>query len=384
MLQDAKTASSRDPAPEQRVIPSSARVASIDAYRGFVMLAMISAGMGLAGLKDDPRWGGLSRQFQHVEWEGWVFWDLIQPSFMFIVGAAMPFALARRRELGESWRRQLGHAVQRALMLILIGFVLDTYRFETPHLEFIRVLQQIAIGYLLAFVVLLLGPKIQLLAAAIALAVHSALFIAYGRSQDIDPWLKDQNVGAQLDLWLGLPINPWGTVVGNKGGYVTLNALSSAATILLGVLCGEILIRAWPVARKLLWLALAGAACIALGLVLEAIVPIPMVKKIWTASFALFAAGCTFWMMLGFYAIIDGIGWRRWAFPLTVVGMNSIAVYVFHELLHGNLQRMAKGFLGPVTSNLLQAGPVVLAVAVIVLEWGFCYWLYRRRIFFKV
>lgn len=348
------------------------------------MLAMVSAGLGLQALKDDPRWGAIARQFVHVEWEGWVFWDLIQPSFMFIVGAAMPFAYARRSELGQMWSQQFGHALWRALLLIAIGAVLDTYRFKTPHLEFVRVLQQIAIGYVLAFLVLRLGPLIQLLAAAGALALHTCLFLWYGRLHDINPWSKEDNFGVYLDRLLGLPINPWGAVTKNAGGYATLNALSSTATILLGVVCGELLIRSWPAARKLLYLVLAGAACLGLSMALELSVPIPMVKKIWTASFALFAAGCTFWMMLVFYAVIDVLGWRRWAFPLTVVGMNSIAVYVFHEMFHGNLKALAEAFLAPFTPSLQASGPVLVAVGVICLEWFFCYWLYRRRIFFKV
>lgn len=89
---------------------STSRVFSIDAYRGFTMLAMISGGMGLGKLLKDPNWGWLADQFTHREWVGCTFWDLIQPSFMFLVGVSMPVAFGLRMDRGETWAVQLQHA----------------------------------------------------------------------------------------------------------------------------------------------------------------------------------------------------------------------------------------------------------------------------------
>src|SRR5919109_1733343 len=134
------------------------RVYSIDAYRGFVMLAMISAGLGTKELaRADHRWDWLAYQFDHPAWVGYSAWDLIQPSFMFIVGAAMPFAFAIRQARGDSWGKQFAHALKRALLLILIGIFLDSFQASNQDrvvVQFIRVLQQIAIGYVIAFLVL--------------------------------------------------------------------------------------------------------------------------------------------------------------------------------------------------------------------------------------
>src|SRR5262249_57255718 len=94
------------------------RLVSVDAYRGFVMLAMVSAGLGTQRLMGDPTWGWLADQMEHRAWEGCTFWDLIQPSFMFIVGVAMPFSFALRRERGEGWGRQFLHALRRGLALL--------------------------------------------------------------------------------------------------------------------------------------------------------------------------------------------------------------------------------------------------------------------------
>ena len=130
------------------------RVLSLDAYRGFVMIAMVSGGLGMAHLVHHPTWGWLADQMEHRKWEGRPFWDLIQPSFMFLVGASMPFAFARRKQMGDSWGRQFLHALKRSLMLIAIGVFLDVYADQFVYVQFIRVLQQIALGYMVAFLVL--------------------------------------------------------------------------------------------------------------------------------------------------------------------------------------------------------------------------------------
>jgi predicted acyltransferase len=369
------------------------RSLSLDAYRGFVMLAMISSGLGMAVLLKDPVWGPVAYQFEHVKWEGCTFWDLIQPSFMFIVGAAMPFAFAKRRQRGETWGRQFLHAARRSLLLIAIGVFLDIYSEQKIFVQFIRVLQQIAIGYLLAFFVLGLGWRIQALAAVLLLAVHTLAFYLWGWAVDVNPWWQDTNVGFAVDYVLGLPLS--------KGGYVTINAISSAATILFGVLCGELLRTNWSVARKLLVLVLAGVAGLALGWALSPWVP--LVKRIWTASFAIFAAGWTCLILACFFALIDGLQWRRWAFPLIVAGMNSIALYVSAGIFSGNIKRAVGPFLNPLFSwkgyqdfriDRLGLAPttvlpppegvILLALLVVLGQWLFCYWLYRHKIFFKV
>jgi len=109
------------------------RVASIDAYRGFTMLAMISGGMGMAKLLADPNWNWLADQFTHRDWVGCTFWDLIQPSFMFLVGVSMPIAFGIRQDQGASWRDQFSHAWKRALLLVILGIILDSMGKNRTH-----------------------------------------------------------------------------------------------------------------------------------------------------------------------------------------------------------------------------------------------------------
>jgi predicted acyltransferase len=345
------------------------RLVTLDAYRGFTMLAMVSGGFGTAHLLNDPTWGWFADQMEHRDWIGCTAWDLIQPSFMFIVGAAMPFAFALRRERGESWGRQLGHAVKRSLLLVAIGVFLDSYAQDRVYVQFIRVLQQIAIGYLLAFLVLGLRPGWQALLAGLILVGHTAAYLLYGRATGCWPWEEGFNLGTRLDVLLHLPVS--------TGGYATLNALSATATILFGVLCGELLRSDLPAARKLLTLAVAGVGGLWLGVVLSPLVPI--IKRLWTASFALYAGGWTCMLLLAFYVLVDVLHYQRWTFPLVVVGMNSIAVYCVSQLGKPLIRNSLRPFVTPWLRDLPRAGPVILMALVVLVEWSICYWLYRRR-----
>src|SRR5262249_34492595 len=158
----------------------------------------------------------------------------------------------------------------------------------------------------------------QAFVAILILVGPTLLFGGVGGSGEGGPWEPGHNVGTRVDAALHLPLS--------KGHYVTLNALSSTATILFGVLAGRLLRSGASCWLKLGVVVLAGAGGLLLGLELTEWVP--MVKRIWTASFAVYAAGWTCLMLAAFFAVCDMLGWRAWAFPFFVVGMNSIAIYV--------------------------------------------------------
>jgi len=141
--------------PEAEAEPK--RYTSLDAYRGFIMLILASEGFGFSALLGDPKWGGVARWFDHVPWEGGVFWDMIQPAFMFMVGLAMPFALTRRKELGGTERDNLRHVLMRSLRLIILSQIIIWVGAGTIKPQLINVLSQIAFTYAITYMLLKLN-----------------------------------------------------------------------------------------------------------------------------------------------------------------------------------------------------------------------------------
>jgi heparan-alpha-glucosaminide N-acetyltransferase len=350
----------------------SARLVSLDAYRGLTMVLMASSGMGLGHLRNDPTWGWLAKQGDHCPWQGCTLWDLIFPSFLFIIGVAMPYSFRRRRERGDSWTVQFLHALKRCLVLFALGVFLDSYQVGTLHVNFPVVLQQIAVCYLLAFLLLPLPPLGQGAIGLVLLAGSAAAFLLYGGDAG-DPWARDQNHGTWVDRWLHLP---------STNGNVSLNALPATVSVLLGVICGEMLQTSWSPARKVLIMAGAGLGGLLLGWLVSGAVPI--IKWLWTSSYVLWTGGWAYLIMLVFYGVVDVLHFRRWAFPLVVVGMNAIAVYVLEQAFTPEIQRAINVFFGVGLSGLPIAGPVILSTLTLFVLWCCAYWLYRHRIFFKV
>jgi predicted acyltransferase len=304
---------------------------------------------------------------------------------MFLVGVAMPFSFARRQQQGATWSSQLRHALIRCLMLALIGMLMDTYFEHVVYIQFIRVLQQIALAYIPAFLVLHLGPRIQATALLAILAIHPAMYVLYARAQGLESaWEPGVNLGTRIDEWLSVPAllsHHISFMPVSKWHYVTFNALSSAGTILSGVLAGELLGSRTSAIFKYLLLMAAGIGCLYLGIALTP--HVPMIKRLWTTSFAVYAGGWTLIVMAGFYLIVDILKIRRWAFPLIVVGMNSIIMYVFSSIFRSDINQVVEPFLrlaDPPTEVFV----FLVALAALGLKWLFCYWLYRHKVFVKV
>lgn len=340
------------------------RLLSLDAFRGFTMLLLISHGFGVfAAFKDQY---AFAHQFEHVAWTGCTLWDLIQPAFTFIVGVAMPIALGRRT---AAWR----HVVWRAILLVVLSNVLSNWGTTGPlRLQLINVLCQIAFSYVLCYFVLQLPFRGQVVAALAILVGHHALFFAFpGPAGPFDP---QANFAARVDL----------AVLGYNysGFYTTLNFLGNALTVLFGCWTGLLLLSDRTPAARLRILLGCAVAAFALGLAME--FSIPMVKRLWTGSFLFFSTG---WVLVGFavfYWLIEMRGLRGWTFPLVVVGANSIFIYAFSQVLRGWLAKGLAAFDGQQFAFLGTVGAVPHNIVVMLVMWGLCYWLYQRRIFFKI
>ncbi len=351
--------------------PKVERYLTLDAYRGAVMFLLISHGFGFGELLDHPTLGSLARQFQHVPWEGGVFWDMVQPAFMFIVGVAMPFAFAIRAARGESFRDQARHAAVRALKLILISQIIMSVSKGRLHFQLINVLCQIAFAYFLTFWILQLKRRWQIVTAAGLLVFHTALFYLFPGPDG--PFSKVGNIGQVIDKAL-LGYN-------YPGYYVTINFITSTVTTLIGAWIGQLLLARKPAKETIQWLAGGAVACFLAALALSPVVP--NVKRIWTATFTFYSAGWVLLMMLAFYLAIDVAGFRRWTFPFVVVGANSIFIYSTNIMLRPWLNDAVAVFTGGFRF-VGDLAPLFQACSVLLVLWVFCYWLYRRRIFIKV
>jgi heparan-alpha-glucosaminide N-acetyltransferase len=352
-----------------------ARLVSLDAYRGVVMLTLL-CGSVFHSLKGHPQWHWLYVQNEHVAWDGCTLWDLIQPAFMFIVGVAMPFAFAVRTAKGDTWAKQFLHVLLRACGLILVGVVLDNHGATTWSFGFIRVLQQIAVGYVLAFFVLGRPLWVQGVVAAVVLIGYTIFWMFNPWNGPDGPWaMGGENAGRAFDRWL----------IGRNytGHYVGVNAIPATANMTFGVMAGQWLLTNKPTLRTAVTLGVVGVAGIVVGFALGPVVP--LVKRIWTPSFAVYSAGWTTLFLAAFYWAIDVAGSKWWAFPFVVVGMNSIAAYVMTGLFGGWFRSLSGAWVGwlaePLGPHLY---PVVQRVLFATVAWLVLFWLYRRRLFFKV
>mgnify|MGYP004701878913 CR=1 FL=1 len=347
------------------------RYVSLDAYRGFIMILLVSVGLGFSALKGHPVWGLVAAQLDHVPWEGAVFWDLIQPAFMFMVGVAMPFAMAKRTAQGATFNQNLLHVVTRSLKLLALAHLFTIVHSGRISIGFINVLSQIAFTYLFCFLLMQVRFRWQAVAAGLILAGHTALFFLFPGPEGA--FSRTGNIGQAIDL----------AVLGRtySGYYVTINFISSTVTTLFGVWTGYVMMSGRPLNAKMKILALAALAGLAAGLALSPV--IPNVKRIWTASFTLYSTGWVLLMMLAFIWLIEKRDYRKLAFPFVVVGANSIFVYVIFQLFRRGIDNA----VGVLTGRFLYIGtlaPVAQATATLLVIWYFCYWLYKRNIFLKM
>jgi predicted acyltransferase len=356
--------------PPQVPTPAVERYVALDAYRGFIMTLLVAHSFGLTALRDHPSFSWLAVQFDHVPWEGAVFYDLIQPAFMFMVGVAMPFALAKRVSQGATFQDNFRHVLVRSLKLILLSQILISANSRLSF-QLINVLSQIAFTYFLAFLIMQLKWRWQVMTAAGILAGYWALFVLFPGPDGA--FSRTDNIGAVIDrAILGKTYN---------GYYVTINFITSTVTTLFGVWTGNLLRSARPRETKLKILTAAMVGCFVSGLALSPWNPI--VKRIWTSSFTLYSTGWVLLMLLAFVLIVDVKGWRRPVFPLVVVGMNSIFIYSLSMLLYGWFHR-AVGVFTFKFEWIGTVAPIAHAAATFLVMWYICYWLYQRKIFFKL
>jgi predicted acyltransferase len=390
--------------------PATARLGSIDAFRGLVMLLMMAEVLHLSGvsraLPGNEFWAFLAHHQSHVDWVGCSLHDLIQPSFSFLVGTALAFSLANRLARGQSVPRMFGHAVWRSFLLIALGIFLRSIGRSQTNYTFEDTLTQIGLGYTFLFLLALRPRKDQWLALALILVGYWAAFAFHplpgpgfdwtraGVAPDWEShltgfaahWNKNTNLAWAFDTWF-LNLFPRETeFMHNTGGYATLSFIPTLGTMVLGLIAGEWLRTSLPDADKARRLVLTGVVLLGAGWVLDYVGICPNVKRIWTPTWVLFSGGWCFLLMAAFVVAVDLSRFKAWAFPLIVIGMNPIAAYMMDHLFGRFIAGTLETHLGPGFFEIFGApyASLVRGTLVLLVLWLMLFWMYRRKLFLKI
>ena len=386
-----------------------ARNIAVDAYRGWVMLLMMAEVLALSrvahAFPGNWFWAILAFNQTHVEWAGCSLHDLIQPSFSFLVGVALPYSIASRLAKGGTVRAMWAHAIWRSVLLIALGIFLRSMDRPQTNFTFEDTLTQIGLGYPILFVLGFRPPRWQWIALGAILTGYWlawALYPAPGPGFDYQSvgvpanwthfytgfaahWNKNTNLGTAFDQWF-LNLFPRAKpFVFNGGGYLTLSFIPTLGTMILGLIAGRWLRGSAP-RIPMQRLLIAGVIAIAAGLLLHFTGICPVVKRIWTPSWTLFSGGACFLLLALFSWVIDIKGYRKWTFPLIVIGVNSIAAYLIAHLFERFLISSFRTNLGVNAFRIFGAGlePLLLGFAVLLSYWLILFWMYRRKLFLKI
>jgi predicted acyltransferase len=369
-----KAEQATSPSLRMDISPGNKRLSSLDAFRGWTMFWIVGGSAlvaGLQALNANRVINGLVYELNHSDWQGLRFYDLIWPSFMLMTGMSLPFSYAKR-SLTQTHRQILMRVLRRFLVLFLLGSLRESIHFNRPYLiELSSALQPIAVAYLAAFLIVRRSWRFQAAVGA-GILVFYALLLAFVPAPGVLAGSYDRN--ANLVLWTDLVTvgrvlpEHWGTVI------CTLPTIS---TTIVGMLLGELLMTNRSAASKMKTIGLVGLSGVVLGWALNPVIPIVM--KIWTTSYGLASAGFACLMFLVFYWLIDVRGYRKPAFPLLVIGMNAVAIYMSESIIPWS--KIVAIFTQPLAGTLGSFTPLFHAIAVLTFEWLVLYWMYKRKIF---
>jgi predicted acyltransferase len=320
--------------------------------------------------------GFIGTQLDHHPWAGLRFWDLVQPFFMFIVGTALAFSVAKREERGESRSRITQHVVIRSLLLLLLGWALYCIEPGRITFRFQNVLAQLGVTYPIAYVLMRKKARTQIAWSFALIVLTEIVYRTFWVMGYAQPFVPDHNFGSWVDMLLGGELS--------AGHWVAFNAIPTAAHTIWGVLAGQWLMRSAAPKKKIAWLAGLGAAGVAAGFALTAVTP--MIKRISTSSFVIASGGFCLLTLAFSYWLIDVRKWSKWAVFLNIVGMNSLFIYLFTESggtvwvrkLAWPFTMAFAGWIGE------RAAGILTSIAAWAVLWYMCYWLYKKKIIIKI
>jgi predicted acyltransferase len=361
----------------------SQRLLSLDFMRGLIMVLLMLESCHLYNnLFDATEGQGIQAfflQFFHHPWNGLRFWDLIQPGFMFMAGTAMAYSLSRQQRQEVPWNQSFIKTLKRSGWLFFWGVLDYAVRRDGLSFELWDVLTQLSFTTLVAFLIFRWSTNIQIVFSLGMLLLTEVLY-RFTNVPGFDQAFVDQhNFGNYMDLVLMNKIN--------KGGWVAINCIPTAAHTIWGVLAGKLLLSTKSEQEKVKWLLIAGVTGLIVGYGMDLSVT-PIIKRIATSSFVLASGGWCLLALAGLYWWIDVKDHKKYVEFFTIIGMNSLFIYLFIEIIAG---RWFNGYIAAISNGLLEMVSmpevimgIITSLVIFALEWNLCKFLYRKGIFFKI
>lgn len=361
------------------------RLYSLDALRGFDMFWIMGAEEifhTLFKATGSSFWGALSNQFTHPAWNGFHFYDLIFPLFLFIAGVATPYSVGRELEKGKTKKQLLFRVIKRGLILVLLGIIYNNGLQLRPlaDIRFGSVLGRIGLAYMFANIIYIYTKERAQVIWFFSLLIGYWLLLKFTSAPGFPT--GDLTMEGNFASYIDRSILPGRLYLGIHDPEGLVSTIPAIATGLLGILAGRFIKYGTATGqRKSVLMAIVGAIFIVIAWIWN--FDFPVNKNLWTSSFVLNVGGISLILLALFYYIIDVLGYRKWAFFFKVIGMNSILIYMSGQFI--NWEYTTDGFfkwLGQLIGNPYNA--VVLAMCYVFVKWAFLYFMYRKKVFLRV
>jgi predicted acyltransferase len=364
---------------------TSERLFSLDALRGFDMFWIMGAEEifhSLFKVTGSPFWGAISNELTHPDWNGFHFYDLIFPLFLFIAGVATPYSVGRELERGKTRKQLLWRVIKRGLILVFLGIIYNNGLQLKPFSEirFASVLGRIGLAYMFANIIYLYSKERMQIIWFCVLLIGYWLLLKFTSAPGFPR--GDLTMEGNFASYIDRSIVPGKLYLGIHDPEGLMSTIPAIATGLLGILTGSFLKKsAVAPSKKVLWMIVTGIVFIGLAHLWD--LDFPINKNLWSSSFVLNVGGYSLVLLAIFYYIIDVLGYKKWAFFFKVIGMNSILIYMSGRFI--NWEYTTKGFfkwLGQWVDDPWNI--VVMAICYVIVKWFFLYFMYRKKIFLRV
>lgn len=362
------------------------RLQSIDALRGFDMLFIMGFSglvIALCSLFPNGAECWLAQTMEHVEWHGFAHHDTIFPLFLFLAGLSFPFSYAKQCEMGATRCQIYLKIVRRMAILILFGLIYNgLLKFDFENLRVYSVLGRIGVAWAIAAVLYINFGRTTRATICGVILVAYWLVVGYIPAPDAagaDPFSMQGSIVGYIDRLI-TPGRLYNNNIFDPEGL--LSTIPAVVTAMFGIFTGEyVRSEKHSGGRKSLTMFVTALIMLGLGLLWGIVFPIN--KSLWTSSFVLVVGAYNLAMFAIFYYLIDVRGWQRWSFPLQVIGMNSITIYMAQKIIR--FHSCNKFIFGGLASHLPEEwGTLLLKAGYVAVCWTFLYILYRKKIFLKV